>query len=448
MVRPVCFMIMPYGRKPTMVEQGKGPAEINFNALWDKAFVPVIQELGYEPVRADQEIGAMIINQMLERLYFSDLVLADMSIANGNVYYEVGIRHAAKDKGCVLLAADWSKQLFDLAQMRTIRYPLPEGEVSAETALAIRAAIKDAIARLAEGTSPMCEAIPGFPNDVEPERASSIRNEMKALADFQAKTRAVRAAPGAERCRLADEIVEEFGQPPMMPAVAQGLLRMLETCVVRDADWQRPVDFIDRLPADIRALPQVQEKRALALSKLGRHIDAIAVLESLIAEHGSTSEREALLGGRYKALLKSSATPRERLEHLNAAIEHYERGMMLDLNDYYPSSNLPRLYRQRGLKSDEGHALAVLQVVMMACRRARQRGATDEWVRPTELGAAFDAGDVERAEELYEEVATEGADEWKLATLFADLERSLDQHLDPERKLALGEVLQRLRALM
>ena len=70
-------------------------------------------------MRADQETGALIINQMLERLYFSDLVLADLTIPNGNVYYEIGLRHAARESGCVLLAADWSKQLF--ATLRSIR---------------------------------------------------------------------------------------------------------------------------------------------------------------------------------------------------------------------------------------------------------------------------------------------------------------------------------------
>ena len=121
--KPLCFMIMPYGRKPTQAEAGH-PAEIDFNALWDRAYVPVIDALGYQPVRADQDSGALIINQMLERLFFADLVLADMTIPNGNVYYEIGIRHAAKQTGCVLLAADWSRPLFDVAQMRTIRYPL------------------------------------------------------------------------------------------------------------------------------------------------------------------------------------------------------------------------------------------------------------------------------------------------------------------------------------
>jgi hypothetical protein len=43
---------------------------------------------GYDPVRADQDTGALIITQMIERIYFADLVLADMTIPNGNVYYE------------------------------------------------------------------------------------------------------------------------------------------------------------------------------------------------------------------------------------------------------------------------------------------------------------------------------------------------------------------------
>ena len=134
---PVCFMIMPYGKKPTQAEPGRGPAEIDFNALWDHGYVPTIKTLGYEPVRADQDTGGLIISQMLERLYFADLVLADMTIPNGNVYYEVGIRHAAQKTGCVLLAADWSKQLFDVVQMRTVRYPLPEGNITDATAATI-----------------------------------------------------------------------------------------------------------------------------------------------------------------------------------------------------------------------------------------------------------------------------------------------------------------------
>ncbi len=51
---PSCFMIMPYGRKPTQAESGRGPAEIDFNALWDRAYVPAIKRWAmsrYAPIR-------------------------------------------------------------------------------------------------------------------------------------------------------------------------------------------------------------------------------------------------------------------------------------------------------------------------------------------------------------------------------------------------------------
>src|SRR5271165_3684514 len=190
---------MPYGRKAVQVEPSStAPGEIDFNALWDRAFAPTIQSLGYDPVRADQDTGALIINQMIERIYFADLVLADMTIPNGNVYYEVGLRHAGKETGCVLLAADWSKALFDVAQMRTLRYPLPEGKVVETTAEAIRAAIKGPIESLGRGVSPVFESIQGYPTKVNPAAASSMKEVMADLAAFQGEVRAVRALPHAE----------------------------------------------------------------------------------------------------------------------------------------------------------------------------------------------------------------------------------------------------------
>ena len=88
---------MPYSTKPTSAPAGSGvPDKVNFDRLWEAALRPAIQNAGYEAVRANEDIGALIGNEMIERLAISDLVLADVSIPNGNVYYEVGIRHAAQ----------------------------------------------------------------------------------------------------------------------------------------------------------------------------------------------------------------------------------------------------------------------------------------------------------------------------------------------------------------
>jgi hypothetical protein len=443
---PVCFMIMPYGRKPTQAEPGRGPAEIDFNALWDHGYVPIIKELGYEPVRADQDTGALIIGQMLERLYFADLVLADMTIPNGNVYYEVGIRHAAQKTGCVLLAADWSKQLFDVVQMRTVRYPLPEGNITDATAAALRPAIKTGILGLRDGLSPMHQSIPGYPDHVDPAKATTTKDQLAELATFQTKVRAVRIAPPKERMPLAQALVASEGTPPATYPIALALLLMLRDSVETTADWNAVLAFVQGLPQKFADEPEIQEIRAFAAAQAGNDLQAIAELQTLIGIAGPTPERLGLMGGRYKRLIKAATSPAEKRQALANAIERYEQGMQLDLNAYYCSSNLPRLYRTRARAGDEERAQAALRLVIAACERAKAMNIADDWLRPTLLAAAFDLGEPDKAEELADAVLDEGPAAWKVDSVLADLEASLLQVNDAEKRARLAAVIERIKA--
>ncbi|MFY9958001.1 TRAFs-binding domain-containing protein [Bradyrhizobium sp.] len=442
---PLCFMIMPYGRKPTQADPGRGPAEIDFNALWDDGYVPVIKDLGYEPVRADQDTGGLIISQMLERLYFADLVLADMTIPNGNVYYEVGIRHAAQKTGCVLLAADWSKQLFDVVQMRTVRYPLAEGNITKATAAGFQAAIKDGIAALRDGISPMHQSLPGYPAKVDPGKATSTRDQLAELAAFQTKVRAVRVAPLAKRVQLARELVASEGNPPATYPIALTLLLLLRDSVDAPADWNVVLDFMRKLPNKFADEPEVQENRAFAAAQAGNDVQAIAELETLIQVAGPTPERLGLMGGRYKRVAKAAASDAEKRQALAKAIDCYERGMELDLNAYYCSSNLPRLYRARARSGDEEHAQTALRLVIAACERARRLNLADEWLRPTLLAAAFDLGEPDKAEELAEDVMAEGQAAWKVNSVLGDLEASVVQVKDADKRARLSSVIETLK---
>jgi hypothetical protein len=168
MLRPICFMIMPYSIKSTGAPAGIGaPDKVNFDRLWDAALRPAIDGAGYEPIRANEDISALIIQEMIERLAISDLVLADVSIPNGNVYYEVGIRHAARNQGCILTAADWAKPLFDIDQMRQIRYPLPTESISDETAAEIIKIVLAAIPVMREGKRrPFTRCFRSFQNTI------------------------------------------------------------------------------------------------------------------------------------------------------------------------------------------------------------------------------------------------------------------------------------------
>ena len=443
---PVCFMIMPFGKKPTQADPGRGPAEIDFNALWDRGYVPAIKALGYEPVRADQDTGALIAGQMLERIYFADLVLADMTIPNGNVYYEVGIRHAAQKTGCVLLAADWSKQLFDVAQMRTVRYPLPEGSVTDDTAKAFQIAISDKITSLRDGLSPMHQSIPGYPAHVDPGKATTTRDQLAELAAFQTKVRAVRVAPAAKRMQLAQQLVAGEGNPPATYLTALALLLLLRDSVDAPADWTIVLDFVRGLPRKFADEPEIQENRAFAAAQAGDAVQAIAELETLIEMAGPTPERLGLMGGRYKRLAKNAAaSDAERRQALSKAIDCYERGMELDLNAYYCSGNLPHLYRTRARTGDEERAQTTLRLVIAACERAKRLNLADEWLRPTLLAAAFGLGEPDKADELADEVMAEGKAKWQVKTVLDDLEASVAQVKDADKRARLSAVIDRIK---
>jgi hypothetical protein len=443
---PVCFMIMPYGRKPTQAEPGHGPAEIDFNALWDHGYVPVIRELGYEPVRADQDTSALIVGEMLERLYFADLVLADMTIPNGNVYYEVGIRHAAQKNGCVLLAADWSKQLFDVMQLRTVRYPLSEGSITAETAAILHPKIKAGILMLRDGLSPMHQSIPGYPGDVDPAKATTTKDQLAELAAFQTKVRAVRIAMPEKRMQLAQALIASEGTPPATYPIALALLLLLRDSVQKTADWSAVLAFVQRLPQRFAEEPEVQEIRAFATAQTGQDLDAIAELEMLIERMGPSPERLGLMGGRYKRLLKAATSPSEKRQALANAIERYEKGMKLDLNAYYCSSNLARLYRARAKPGDEELAQTAIRVTIAACERARELNLADDWMRATLLTAAFDSGDPDKAEQLADDVLNEGPAAWKIDTILADLKDSLLYVSDSAKRARLAAVIERVKA--
>jgi tetratricopeptide (TPR) repeat protein len=432
---PVCFMIMPYGRRATQAEPGRGPANIDFNALWDRGYVPTIEALDYEPVRADQDTGALIVSEMLERLYFADLVLADMTIPNGNVYYEVGIRHAAQKAGCVLLAADWSKQLFDVAQMRTVHYPLPEGDITDATAAAFQAAIKDEIKSRRNGISPMHQLIRGYPDHVDVSKATTMRDQLAELAAFQTKVRAVRAAPRDERMGKVQDLIASERSPPATYPKALALLMLLRDSARKATDWNVVLDFVRKLPDHFADEPEIQEIRAFAGAQAGNNIQAIAELQTLIDLTGPTPERLGLLGGRYK-----------RLPNLEKAIEAYEQGMELDLNAYYCSSNLPRLYRARARAGDDELAQTALRLAIAACERAMKLKVADEWVRPTLLGAAFDLGDPDKAEQLVDAVIAEGPAQWKVDSVLGDLEASVLQVSDAAKRARLSAVIERIKA--
>jgi tetratricopeptide (TPR) repeat protein len=403
--------------------------------------------LGYDAIRADEDLGASIIADMLIRLTASDLVVADLSLANANVYYEVGVRHAARRPGCVLIAAEWASPQFDVEQIRRLPYPLPLGELTDDTVRAIRESLSEPIRKAAAAQSPVYQLVPGYPGDLPQTDSAKFQAFVGHLTEFQAAAAAIRAAPAAEKKATARSLLERYPlSRPQSPAIILELLQ-----ITRDhLGFAAALELIGRLPPDLAQLPFVLEQEALALGKCQRNPEAVAKLEQMIESQGPDPERLGILGGRYKAMWRTASKDGNALDaarYLAGAIESYSRGMWLDLNEYYCASNLPRLLRSRRGPGDNDLARQAADITRNACERARRMDKHDEWLNATLLGAAFDSGDAGQAETLLGQILEEGPVPWKLDSTVEDLRASLaDQAgtLTAEEKGRLSAVLDTL----
>jgi hypothetical protein len=451
--KPVAFMVMPFGKKNVDREHADAgaPATVDFDALWERVYEPALEDLGYDPVRADQDVGALIINEMICRLTIADLVVADVSLPNANVYYELGIRHAARACGCVTVAADWARPLFDIAPQRRLTFPLSDGTVPPEQADTARKVLLDNLGPLTEGMSPVYEAVSGYPDHIAPSVMSAFRSTVAELSAFDAAVRAVHLLPASQRAARAREMVRLYHpSPAVSDAVAMRLLDLLHETAQNADDWAFELEFIPTLSPRLAREATVLERRALALGKHGDTLNSASELQQLIDTHGGTSERYGLLGGRYKRLMgdTTAGTIEHRL-YLNRAIESYEKGMQCDLNDYYPASNLPRLYRERGREQDLLRAADVSVIAAEACRRALALGlANDYWLKATLLGLAFYRGDVHEAQRLCECVIEAGPGAWQLRITLEDLIRDIEHQPDPTIRAQLTAVKDDLAQLL
>jgi hypothetical protein len=83
---------------------------------------PVLQRLGYETLRGDQiSIPGTINTQVFEYLRKADLVVADLTGRNPNVFYELAVRHMV-NKPFVQVIHNDEQLPFDVAAERTVRF--------------------------------------------------------------------------------------------------------------------------------------------------------------------------------------------------------------------------------------------------------------------------------------------------------------------------------------
>lgn len=98
------------------------PFDEGFEEIYQNAIVTTLQKVGFAVSRADDVGNAQnILKDIVHGIAESDLIIADLTGSNPNVYYELGLAHGL-GKAVILLTQDIQDLPFDLRSYRVIHY--------------------------------------------------------------------------------------------------------------------------------------------------------------------------------------------------------------------------------------------------------------------------------------------------------------------------------------
>jgi tetratricopeptide (TPR) repeat protein len=394
--RAVCFVDMPFGKKPDLTS---GVA-VDFDSIYELAIKPAIGEAGLEPIRGDEEqTGGIIHVPMFARILLAEFMVADLTLGNPNVFYELGIRHALKPFTTVPIFATTGSLPFDVGMVRSIGYELKDGQLTGEGAEKLKTAIKtrleEAIHGSAHADSPIYQLITGFPVPVVPESVEQLlKDRLSERGGFHEKIAEISGVASREqKQRLLNEIQQGLGE---IATVRRGALVEL-MLAYRDAElFDEMVKLCEAFPDYLQGNNFVKQQWALGLNRrnfAGDREAALKLLEGLIEARGPDPETLGLLGRIYKDRYKGAEGSLLAQGYLDEAIAAYTRGFEADPRDHYPGVNAVNLLIQKGTSEALKEAERLLPIVSFAVDRRGGIKSSDYWDVATVVELACLGGD-------------------------------------------------------
>lgn len=187
------FVICPIGKDGSA-------SRVNSDRLLKYVIRNVMEALGYTVDRADQisEPG-IITNQIVDKIINCDVLIADLSEGNPNVFYELAIRHGLKKPFIHMINAN-EKIPFDNAQVRTIQFDLTDLDSVDSAKTELEKQVKAIESGKSNAESPISvafdlESLKGSGNSDQNmiaalfEEVSSMRNDMRDIRRSENRTR-------------------------------------------------------------------------------------------------------------------------------------------------------------------------------------------------------------------------------------------------------------------
>jgi tetratricopeptide (TPR) repeat protein len=439
-MRDLCFVLMPFGRK----QAPDTSLVIDFDAVYAQIIKPAIDDAGLETLRADEEMtGGVIHKPMFERLILCRFAVADMTTANANVFYELGVRHAVKPQSTVLLFAEGGRLPFDVAPLRALPYQLssdgkPSNAESARSAL--RKLLEHARNNVDKDTdSPIYQMVDNYPN-IQHEKTDVFRDQVE-YARKQKEELATARRSGIDALRAFESKLGNLNE------IEAGVLIDLFLSYRAVKGWKEMIALAEKLPKPVANTVMAQEQLALALNRDGQSEQAERLLLDLISRHGPSSETNGILGRVYKdrwEATKKSGNALAARGALQKALDAYLRGFETDWRDAYPGINAVTLMELR--EPPDPRQADILPVVRYAVTRKVAAGKPDYWDWATLLELAILARDEEHAVEAAQSALANVREKWEPETTLRNL-RLIAETREKRGEAALSWVAEIMSAL-
>ena len=368
-MKPLCFVLMPFGKKKD--EKGR---EIDFDVIYRDMIQPAIEDAEMEAIRADEEmVGGFIHKPMYERLLLCDYAIADLTTANANVFYELGVRHAARPHHTLSVFASDTSLPFDVRPLRSYPYSLDESRnlsaLEADKA-GITKWLQDAKAK-PKTDSPLIQ----FFDELTPQLISQEKTDVfreKVEYSLQAKKTLAKLRESKDL-----EGIKSFEEKLDFHATEGGVLIDIYLSYRALDAWDEMVALEAKMPEYLQKSLLVREQLGFALNRMGRSQEAERILLEAIEEYGNSSETLGLLGRVYKDRWKNETNPTIKESWLHKAIDTYIEGFETDIRDAYPGVNAITL--MSSLNEPDTRLNELLPVVLFATKQRIAQTSPDYW---------------------------------------------------------------------
>jgi hypothetical protein len=432
--RALCFVAMPFGKKAA---PGREERVIDFDNVYEH-IKRAVEGRHMECIRADYEAaGGFVHRHMFERLLVAEYVIADLSLSNPNVAYEVGVRHGASAGTTLLVCADETiaNLPFDFRPFRVLTYHLEaEGTLSAAEAEQFERSIAQRLAQALGGSlpvdNPLMQLTAWSPADgIEHAKTDVFIERMAYVNDIGKRIRElIQVYDGADAIERLGAIEQKLlSSPEVVPQLHTSLMALFLGYREKQG-YDRMIALYEKLPGELQQTPVAREQAALALNRRAEHAAKMAadeedettrkalfdeadqhrkralLLLDEIPKRGITSETHGIRGRIYKGWYdadRARGQPTLAEAHLKNAIETYEQGFRTDPRDYYPGVNAITLRLSRASEEDKAKVEALAPVVRFAveCVPAPKDDMERYWQVATKLELASAARDWPAAKE-------------------------------------------------